>query len=55
MNARVYINIDQGEGIHKEKNKIARNEKQTKNYVDFDVCPIIWQNFKHFAGTFHQA
>ena len=28
MNALVYVNIDQG--IHKEKSKVARNEKRKK-------------------------
>ena len=32
MNALVYVNIDQG--IHKEKMKVALNERQ-KNYVGF--------------------
>ena len=30
MNALVYVDIDQGEGIHKEKYKVARNEKRKK-------------------------
>ena len=32
-NALVYVNIDQG--IHKGKMKVARNEKQKKNYMGF--------------------
>ena len=36
------------------KNKVARNEKTTKNSVGF-CSPKIWQILKCFAGTFHQA
>ena len=52
MNALVVVYIDQG--MHQGKNKVARNEKQTKTYMGFCIQNV-WQILKRFAGTFHQA
>ena len=39
-----------------EKTKVARNEKQTKTMHVFNFhVPNIWQIFKCFARSFHQA
>ena len=48
----VDVEIDQGHLLY--QSEVARNEKQTKNYLGF-LVPKIRQILKCFAGIFHRG